>query len=376
MLKSLQKLPTDTKREEEGPPKAQDVAAAREKPEAIKEPSDAPGRDLKAAQRSLEALQKELGDQIIPDVEQLRGTSAELAQRMRSQIDPGALADDADPLLKQLGRDREICRRWSYHFMLTRVEGYGNAGYIIVRETPVRYTIQKASSNPKVLIESQLRLARSGLQTVSEVAGALYPPASVITSSLKAGDAGGSASTSEKAGIQVRVQQEAEAARAHLHSLRTSMVDTLKSAEPKVDDLMKKCDEAINKIKADPNNTKQEEIELKTQTGELNKIKADPNNPKQEDIKAKIKTIKDKIKKIQDAEVEKKQNAIKKAYAGEAQRLYQTELAPVFKAYGEQIQIYGQRLGPEGLKQPDAPKPTGSAQPTDAANQKEPVKNT
>jgi hypothetical protein len=171
-----------------------------------------------------------------------------------------------------------------------------------------------------VLIESQVRLARSGLQAVSEVAGALYPAASVVTSSLKAADAGTSTSPSEQAAVGVRVRQEAEAGRAHLQSLRASMRAALSAVEAKVDAQVKARDD---------------------------------------EIKGKDAT---------------QQKSIQDDYAAKARSLYKTELAPVFNAYGEQIKIYGQRLGPEGLVPPlkptDSSKPADSSKKTDSGENK------
>lgn len=119
------------------------------------------GKEAQATLAKVENIRKRL--------DSASGPSAQVEQAAMNVVraqNYDLLADDGDPNLRHIA----VSGSWSEDFHIQCVRADGRASFIIVRETPTRYKITRAQSDPSVLIKSQLRLARAGLQTVAAIA--------------------------------------------------------------------------------------------------------------------------------------------------------------------------------------------------------------
>jgi hypothetical protein len=101
---------------------------------------------------------------------------------------PDLLADDSDPFYQILANP-EFRPGWSTNFFLQEVKADGKVSFLIVRETPVRFSVNEAKANPDVLIKTQLRSARAGIKTVATVAKALNPALAALPTPSNGGSA-------------------------------------------------------------------------------------------------------------------------------------------------------------------------------------------
>jgi hypothetical protein len=118
---------------------------------------------------------------------------------------PDLLADDGDPFYQEIIA-RGPAASWRTNFFHQEVRADGKADYLIVRETPVRFTVHEARSNPAQLIDAQLRLARAGLQTVASAAKAINPALGALSGGGKSKPVSTDAGTNS-ASAQIEIPQ-------------------------------------------------------------------------------------------------------------------------------------------------------------------------
>jgi hypothetical protein len=103
----------------------------------------------------------------------LRSLGPELAALAAALADvdagrrPDLRADDGDPFLREIAAGR-VPRAQVFR---QEAAADGDSSFLLVRETPVRFTLHRASSDPGDLVRAQLRLARTGLDVLSSLAG-------------------------------------------------------------------------------------------------------------------------------------------------------------------------------------------------------------
>lgn len=168
---------------------------------------------------------------VFDEKEAVRKRAEHLSARLTTN--PDVAADDADPYLRQIGVGTSD-GRWKNDLFLQHAKAGGNASYVIVRETPTRYTVHRVRSDPSVLIKSQLRLARTGLQVVSSIAGV---PSLGAGGAMKPSGDGATQSVKRQIG-------EAQARTKRLRALRAQLTNHLRDFETHATSLRSQLDDA------------------------------------------------------------------------------------------------------------------------------------
>jgi hypothetical protein len=109
-----------------------------------------------------------------------------------ASINPDMLADDSDPFYQVIASDRTT-PAWSTNFFTQSASADGKVSFLIVRETPVRFTMNEAKANPAVLIKTQLRSARAGIKTIATIAKAMNPAIGAALGGVQTAGGGGGA---------------------------------------------------------------------------------------------------------------------------------------------------------------------------------------
>ncbi|MEI8631514.1 hypothetical protein P4S72_04080 [Vibrio sp. PP-XX7] len=62
-------------------------------------------------------------------------------------------------------------KRWNTKFSETYFKAEGEAGVVVVRDSPIQYRVQQAHNNPAALVEAQLQISRAVANTAIQIAG-------------------------------------------------------------------------------------------------------------------------------------------------------------------------------------------------------------
>jgi hypothetical protein len=62
--------------------------------------------------------------------------------------------------------------KWNTEFSESYFYAEGNAGVVIVRDSPIKYRVQEASNNPAALVQAQLQVSRAVADAAIQIAGA------------------------------------------------------------------------------------------------------------------------------------------------------------------------------------------------------------
>lgn len=154
--------------------------------------------------------------------------------------------------------------KWNTEFSKTCFYAQGDAGVVVVRDSPIKYRVQEARNNPAALVEAQLHISRSVADAAIQIAGATtgIPALTVTQSSDK----------SIQKNENQNYQQETEnlvTKRAQLKAKEVIYQKTINAMEANIDSYMRQ----VNELKAiqpqDQNVTVREDFQAKTNT--LNK---------------------------------------------------------------------------------------------------------
>jgi hypothetical protein len=63
-------------------------------------------------------------------------------------------------------------KKWNTEFSKTYFYAEGDAGVVIVRDSPIKYRVQEASNNPAALVQAQLQVSRAVADAAIQIAGA------------------------------------------------------------------------------------------------------------------------------------------------------------------------------------------------------------
>jgi hypothetical protein len=104
------------------------------------------------------------------------GLSAEEESQMLAAVD--LLNSQLDRLqiasspVWRIVTDPKNNKKWNTEFSETYFYAEGNAGVVVVRDSPIKYRMQEASNNPAALVQAQLQVSRAVADAAIQMAGA------------------------------------------------------------------------------------------------------------------------------------------------------------------------------------------------------------
>ena len=88
---------------------------------------------------------------------------------LNSQLD--RFQDSSSPVWR-IVTDPQNAKKWNTEFSKTYFYAEGNAGVVVVRDSPIKYRVQDASNNPAALVQAQLGVSRAVADAAIQIAGA------------------------------------------------------------------------------------------------------------------------------------------------------------------------------------------------------------
>ena len=88
---------------------------------------------------------------------------------LNSQLD--RLQNASSPIWR-IVTDPKNSKKWNTKFSETHFYAEGNAGVVVVRDSPIKYRVQEATNNPAALVQAQLQVSRAVADAAIQIAGA------------------------------------------------------------------------------------------------------------------------------------------------------------------------------------------------------------
>lgn len=88
---------------------------------------------------------------------------------LNSQLD--RLQNASSPIWR-IVTDPNNAKKWNTKFSETYFYAEGNAGVVVVRDSPIKYRVQEATNNPAALVQAQLQVSRAVADAAIQIAGA------------------------------------------------------------------------------------------------------------------------------------------------------------------------------------------------------------
>lgn len=88
---------------------------------------------------------------------------------LNSQLD--RLQNASSPVWRVV-TDPKNAKKWNTKFSETYFYAEGNAGVVVVRDSPIKYRVQEATNNPAALVQAQLQVSRAVADAAIQIAGA------------------------------------------------------------------------------------------------------------------------------------------------------------------------------------------------------------
>ncbi len=88
---------------------------------------------------------------------------------LNSQLD--RLQNASSPVWRVV-TDPKNAENWNTKFSETHFYAEGNAGVVVVRDSPIKYRVQEATNNPAALVQAQLQVSRAVADAAIQIAGA------------------------------------------------------------------------------------------------------------------------------------------------------------------------------------------------------------
>ncbi|MCZ6836405.1 MAG: hypothetical protein O7G85_11580 [Planctomycetota bacterium] len=168
---------------------------------------------------------------------------AEESTRQSNTNNPELMADDGDPFLRTIENGQHSSSQsWKKNFYFQKAFSTGEASYMIVRETPTRYVLHRARSDPSVLVKTQLRLARTGLKVVSTIMAA--SGAGVLAPGSGTSPEGDSSDAQEGIQQSINAASDSRAANSRIEDLRNVMQRKLREFDKFLDELNRDVEDA------------------------------------------------------------------------------------------------------------------------------------